>query len=111
MLFGGKLASILVCDVCKKVSVTYEDFNDLSLSIKPEDYVNKHHRKRDRIKRIARKLRIRPPSAYAAYSNSANNNGSGSGSGNGDGDENMNAMGGIVIEIGVGIQIGNALLY
>ena len=39
MLFGGQLASILVCEKCKKVSVTHEDFNDLSLSIKPEDYV------------------------------------------------------------------------
>ncbi|TBU29366.1 cysteine proteinase [Dichomitus squalens] len=68
MLFGGQLASILVCEKCKKVSVTYEDFNDLSLSIKPEDYVNKHHRKRDRIKRIARKLRIRPPAAYGSGS-------------------------------------------
>ena len=47
MLFGGQLASILVCEKCKKVSVTYEDFNDLSLSIKPEDYVK--GRKRDRI--------------------------------------------------------------
>ncbi|KAI0654929.1 hypothetical protein C8Q70DRAFT_925024 [Cubamyces menziesii] len=62
MLFGGQLASILVCEKCKKVSVTYEDFNDLSLSIKPEDYVK--GRKRDRIKRIARKLRIRPPAAH-----------------------------------------------
>ncbi|KAF7792057.1 hypothetical protein EIP86_003085 [Pleurotus ostreatoroseus] len=58
MLFGGKLASFLVCDVCKKVSVTYEDFNDLSLSIKPEDYVKE--RKRDRFKFFAKKLRLRP---------------------------------------------------
>ncbi|GJE93744.1 ubiquitin carboxyl-terminal hydrolase [Phanerochaete sordida] len=58
MLFGGKLASILVCDTCKKVSVTYEDFNDLSLSIKPEDYVKE--RRRDRFKHLARKFRIRP---------------------------------------------------
>ncbi|RDX46100.1 cysteine proteinase [Lentinus brumalis] len=75
MLFGGQLASILVCEKCKKVSVTYEDFNDLSLSIKPEDYVK---RKRDRIKKIARKLRIRPPGSSAAHDNS---NGSGSASG------------------------------
>jgi hypothetical protein len=58
MLFGGKLASILVCDTCKKVSVTYEDFNDLSLSIKPEDYVKE--RKRDRLRHFAKKLRFRP---------------------------------------------------
>ncbi|KAI0674599.1 hypothetical protein C8Q78DRAFT_605655 [Trametes maxima] len=62
MLFGGQLASILVCERCKKISVTYEDFNDLSLSIKPEDYAK--GRKRDRFKRIARKLRIRPPAPH-----------------------------------------------
>ncbi|EIW55600.1 cysteine proteinase [Trametes versicolor FP-101664 SS1] len=62
MLFGGQLASILVCERCKNVSITYEDFNDLSLSIKPEDYAK--GRKRDRIKRIARKLRIRPPEPH-----------------------------------------------
>ncbi|KAI0747091.1 hypothetical protein C8Q80DRAFT_1179265 [Daedaleopsis nitida] len=75
MLFGGQLASILVCEKCKKVSIRHEDFNDLSLSIKPEDYVK--GRKRDRIKKIARKLRIRPPAPGAADSS----NGSGSGSG------------------------------
>ncbi|TFY57426.1 hypothetical protein EVJ58_g7023, partial [Rhodofomes roseus] len=55
MLFGGHLASILVCEKCKKVSLTYEEFNDLSLSIKPEDYSK--DRKRDRFKQFARKLR------------------------------------------------------
>ncbi|KZT70482.1 cysteine proteinase [Daedalea quercina L-15889] len=61
MLFGGHLASILVCEKCKKVSLTYEEFNDLSLSIKPEDYSK--DRKRDRFKQFARKLRgpFRPP--------------------------------------------------
>lgn len=58
MLFGGKLASIIVCDTCKKVSLTHEDFNDLSLSIKPEDYVKS--RKRDRFKHLAKKLRLKP---------------------------------------------------
>ncbi|KAI9566338.1 hypothetical protein HD554DRAFT_2025754, partial [Boletus coccyginus] len=33
VLFGGKLASILVCQACKHVSHTCEDFSDLSLSI------------------------------------------------------------------------------
>lgn len=55
MLFGGHLASILVCEKCKKVSLTYEEFNDLSLSIKPEDYTK--DRKRDRFKQFAKKLR------------------------------------------------------
>lgn len=58
MLFGGNLASILVCAHCNKISVTYEDFNDLSLSIKPEDYLKE--RKRDRFKSLAKKLRFRP---------------------------------------------------
>ncbi|KAH8101845.1 cysteine proteinase [Cristinia sonorae] len=58
MLFGGRLASILVCEKCKKISTTYEDFNDLSLSIKPEDYAKE--RKRDRFKMIAKKLRFKP---------------------------------------------------
>ncbi|KIK55043.1 hypothetical protein GYMLUDRAFT_888410 [Collybiopsis luxurians FD-317 M1] len=54
MLFGGQLTSILVCQKCKHVSQTYEDFNDLSLSIKPEDYAKE--RKRDRLKKLARKM-------------------------------------------------------
>ncbi|KDQ22433.1 hypothetical protein PLEOSDRAFT_1114588 [Pleurotus ostreatus PC15] len=54
MIFGGKLTSILVCQACKHVSHNYEDFNDLSLSIKPEDYVRE--RKRDRLKNLAKKL-------------------------------------------------------
>lgn len=37
MVFGGALASILVCEGCRHISHTYEDFMDLSLSIKPDD--------------------------------------------------------------------------
>lgn len=55
MLFGGKLTSILVCQACKHVSHTYEDFNDLSLSLKAEDYARE--RKRDKLKQLAKKLR------------------------------------------------------
>ncbi|KAG8735412.1 hypothetical protein FRC10_010617 [Ceratobasidium sp. 414] len=47
MVFGGTLASILVCEGCKHISHTYEDFMDLSLSIKPEDAREK---KRDKFK-------------------------------------------------------------
>ncbi|KAF7365127.1 Ubiquitin carboxyl-terminal hydrolase [Mycena venus] len=54
MIFGGKLASILVCQKCKHVSQTYEDFSDLSLSIKQEDYT--HVKKRDRFKSLAKRL-------------------------------------------------------
>jgi hypothetical protein len=57
MLFGGKLESFIVCERCKHVSHTFEDFNDLSLSIKPEDYARE--RKRDRIKSLAAKLKFR----------------------------------------------------
>lgn len=57
MVFGGQLASILVCEKCKKISCTYEDFNDLSLSIKAEDYARE--RKRDRLRSLAKKFRVR----------------------------------------------------
>ncbi|KAJ7512474.1 hypothetical protein B0H11DRAFT_1951370 [Mycena galericulata] len=56
MIFGGKFASILVCQKCKHVSHTYEDFNDLSLSIKQEDYGASGTRKRDRFKSLAKRL-------------------------------------------------------
>lgn len=55
MLFGGQLTSILVCQKCKHVSQTYEEFNDISLSIKAEDYFP-HNRKRDRFKKIVGRL-------------------------------------------------------
>lgn len=57
MLFGGKLASFLVCETCKHISHTYEDFNDLSLSIKPEDFAKE--RKRDKFKSFAKKFSVR----------------------------------------------------
>ncbi|KAJ2919019.1 hypothetical protein MD484_g1447, partial [Candolleomyces efflorescens] len=57
MIFGGKLTSILVCQKCKNISQTYEDFNDISLSIKPEDYI---HRKRDKFKNFAKRFTAFP---------------------------------------------------
>jgi ubiquitin carboxyl-terminal hydrolase 16/45 len=42
--------------VCKKVSVTNEEFNDLSLSIKPEDYARVS--RRDRLRKFAQKLKL-----------------------------------------------------
>lgn len=57
MVFGGQLASILVCEKCKKVSCTYEDFNDLSLSIKAEDY--EKARKRDRLRSLAKRFKVK----------------------------------------------------
>jgi len=69
MLFGGKLASFLVCETCKHISHTYEDFNDLSLSIKPEDFAKE--RKRNKFKSFAKKFAIRynnypPPMSRAS---------------------------------------------
>ena len=63
MLFGGKLTSILICQKCKHISQTYEDFNDISLSIKPEDYFfgnSNGGRKRDKLKKLAKKLTTFP---------------------------------------------------
>jgi hypothetical protein len=57
MLFGGKLASFLVCESCKHISHTYEDFNDLSLSIKPEDFAKET--KRHKFKSFAKKFAAR----------------------------------------------------
>ncbi|KAF8180367.1 hypothetical protein BJ912DRAFT_855172 [Pholiota molesta] len=62
MIFGGELTSILVCQKCKHVSQTYEDFNDISLSIKAEDYLP-HNRKRDRFKKIVGRLTQFPGTA------------------------------------------------
>ncbi len=73
MIFGGELTSILVCQKCKHVSQTYEEFNDISLSIKAEDYYP-HNRKRDRLKKIVGRLtqfpgtskpQLRPPITHA----------------------------------------------
>ncbi|KJA16648.1 hypothetical protein HYPSUDRAFT_47129 [Hypholoma sublateritium FD-334 SS-4] len=73
MIFGGELTSILVCQKCKHVSQTYEEFNDISLSIKAEDYFP-HNRKRDRFKKIVGRLtqfpgtskpHLRPPITHA----------------------------------------------
>ncbi|KIK70309.1 hypothetical protein GYMLUDRAFT_115209, partial [Collybiopsis luxurians FD-317 M1] len=46
MLFGSKLTNILVCQRYKRVSQTYGDIQNLSLSIKPEDYAKE--KKQDR---------------------------------------------------------------
>ncbi|PWN23106.1 peptidase C19, ubiquitin carboxyl-terminal hydrolase 2 [Microstroma glucosiphilum] len=37
VLWGGQLASMVVCEGCRHVSHTYEDFLDLSLPLRPED--------------------------------------------------------------------------
>ncbi|KAG4306111.1 hypothetical protein PORY_000099 [Pneumocystis oryctolagi] len=39
-LFGGRLASVVVCNGCKSVSTSYEKFQDISLSIKTSDTCN-----------------------------------------------------------------------
>ncbi|KAF8970229.1 hypothetical protein BDZ97DRAFT_1792545 [Flammula alnicola] len=67
MIFGGQLTSILVCQKCKHVSQTYEEFNDISLSIKAEDYFP-NNRKRDRFKKIVGRL-TQFPGSSASQSN------------------------------------------
>lgn len=40
LVWGGKLASMVVCEGCRHVSHTYEDFLDLSLPLRAEDAVS-----------------------------------------------------------------------
>jgi len=69
MIFGGQLTSILVCQKCKHVSQTYEEFNDISLSIKAEDYL--HNRKRDRFKKMVGRLTAFPGTSSKEGSSSS----------------------------------------
>ncbi|GAA5825818.1 hypothetical protein JCM11251_000013 [Rhodosporidiobolus azoricus] len=48
-VFEGKLSSFIICDECKHVSQTKEDFMDISLSLR--DDTGNRMRKRDRIRR------------------------------------------------------------
>lgn len=68
MIFGGKLTSVLVCQKCKHVSQTFEDFNDISLSIKAEDYKEK---KRTKLKNLAKKITSLKPSSSPVASTHA----------------------------------------
>ncbi|KAJ3559986.1 hypothetical protein NP233_g11128 [Leucocoprinus birnbaumii] len=118
MIFGGKLTSILVCQKCKHISQTYEDFNDISLSLKPEDYAVSHSRKRDRFKKLAKKLSAFPGASLVAASSNASNSNAQSGN-NGDvsrretideGDEaeadnDGLGVGGPISRMGVGLSI------
>ncbi|WVQ78395.1 hypothetical protein IAT38_000481 [Cryptococcus sp. DSM 104549] len=65
VLFGGSLASVVVCEKCKAVSHTYEGFLDISLALKGDD---PKPRKRDRLRAMANKLRPRGSSAKPAPS-------------------------------------------
>ncbi|KLT43666.1 hypothetical protein CC85DRAFT_226517, partial [Cutaneotrichosporon oleaginosum] len=56
VLFGGLLASIVVCETCKSVSHTYEGFLDLSLSMRGDDDAPARQRKRDRFRGLAHRL-------------------------------------------------------
>lgn len=56
LLFCGKLTSVVVCEGCKKVSHTYEDFYDISLSLRDE-VNNPKSRKRDRLRSMADRWR------------------------------------------------------
>lgn len=46
VLWGGQLASMVVCEGCRHVSHTYEDFLDLSLPLRPEDAASASLRER-----------------------------------------------------------------
>ncbi|KAF8506495.1 hypothetical protein BU17DRAFT_100714 [Hysterangium stoloniferum] len=54
MLWGGKFTSVLICETCKHVSHTYEEFDDLSLSISHDE---SKERTRDRLRSFAAKFR------------------------------------------------------
>ncbi|KAK9760318.1 hypothetical protein K7432_015792, partial [Basidiobolus ranarum] len=58
--FGGKLVSLIVCDICKSVSYSYEDFLDLSLPIDIEvkDLTNKKSRKEKRSKKSSTSVEL-----------------------------------------------------
>ncbi|KZS97203.1 cysteine proteinase [Sistotremastrum niveocremeum HHB9708] len=53
--FGGQLASFIVCEQCKHISITYEPFDDLSLSIKNDE---SKERRRDRLRAFTQKFRL-----------------------------------------------------
>ncbi|KAK0547466.1 hypothetical protein OC844_007147 [Tilletia horrida] len=55
VVFGGQLASIIVCESCRNIRHTYEDFYDISLSLRDESgtKVSDKSRKRDRIRSMA----------------------------------------------------------
>lgn len=55
-LFGGLLASVVVCETCKSVSHTYEGFLDISLSMRGDDDFPARQRKRDKFRGIASRL-------------------------------------------------------
>ncbi|ORY27212.1 hypothetical protein BCR39DRAFT_539027 [Naematelia encephala] len=70
VLFGGSLASVVVCESCRSVSHTYEGFLDISLSLKGDE---PRARKRDRLKAMASKLRPGKPSKTPSDSSLSHN--------------------------------------
>ncbi|EKM76523.1 hypothetical protein AGABI1DRAFT_108823 [Agaricus bisporus var. burnettii JB137-S8] len=82
MIFGGRFTSILVCQKCKNISQTYEDFNDVSLSLKAEDYGVVHHRTRERFKKLAKKFAALPSTSLVAAANPPSSRAIGGGSPN-----------------------------
>lgn len=47
-IFEGRLASVVVCSVCKSISTTYDQFEELSLSIVQQEKTGKERRSRFR---------------------------------------------------------------
>ncbi|GAA5968122.1 hypothetical protein JCM3765_005857 [Sporobolomyces pararoseus] len=72
-IFEGKLASFIICDECKNVSLTKEDFMDLSLSLKDES--GTRMRKRDRVRRALQSSFSRKNKGSDSASSDTNNSG------------------------------------
>ncbi|KAK0553961.1 hypothetical protein OC861_003820 [Tilletia horrida] len=70
VVFGGQLASIIVCESCRNIRHTYEDFYDISLPLRDESgsKVSDKSRKRDRIRSMAELWRRAGTSSGASSS-------------------------------------------
>ncbi|KAE8212335.1 hypothetical protein CF327_g4017 [Tilletia walkeri] len=70
VVFGGQLASIIVCESCRNVRHTYEDFYDISLPLRDESghKVSDKARKKDRIRSMSELWRRAPPTSVASSS-------------------------------------------
>lgn len=69
-LFCGKLLSCVVCEGCRHVSHTYEDFYDISLSLRPENDA-KGAGKRDRMRSMADRWKRATSGKQASNGNSS----------------------------------------
>ncbi|CAD6927614.1 unnamed protein product [Tilletia controversa] len=71
VVFGGQLASIIVCESCRNVRHTYEDFYDISLPLRDESghkVSDKSRKQKDRIRSMSELWRRAPASSVASSS-------------------------------------------